>query len=81
MVADPTFLPDGPLVIGGCHYDSLHAYVAEAIRCAGIEWHREHDPEWRDKPWKDGVPIDVDESDELDTLTKAALDAVQEVLL
>jgi hypothetical protein len=76
-----TFLPDGPLTSGGVQYDSLHQRVAEAIRCAGIEWHRDHDPRWRDKPYQDGINVDLDEDDQLDALTAAALFAVEEVLL
>jgi hypothetical protein len=76
-----TFLPSGPLTIGGCQYESLHQRVAEAIRAAGITWLREHDPEWRDKPWMDGISVDLDEDAALSALTEAALVAVQEVLL
>lgn len=80
-MSEPVFLPDGPLTIGNVQYESLHQRVAEAIRCAGIEWNRQRNPKWRDKPWHDGIPVDLDEDDELDALTKAALVAVQEVLL
>lgn len=37
--------------------------LAELIRSAGIEWKRANDPHWRDKPWKDGVVIDLDDVD------------------
>jgi hypothetical protein len=46
--------------------------LAELIRAGGIDWKREHDPGWRDKPWMDGVLIDVDEDD----VVKAIVDRI-----
>jgi hypothetical protein len=37
--------------------------LAELIRLGGIDWKRANDPHWRDKPWMDGVMVDVDEDD------------------
>lgn len=39
--------------------------LKDLIRRGGIEWHRAHNPEWRDKPWKDGISVDLDEDDVL----------------
>jgi hypothetical protein len=54
--------------------------IAEAIRVGGIAWRREHDPEWRDKPWHDGISVDVDEADVLATLTQSVLDALEDYI-
>lgn len=42
--------------------------IAELLRTGGIAWHRANDPEWRDKPWHDGVVLDLDEDDQADFL-------------
>ncbi len=42
--------------------------IAELLRTGGIDWHRTHNPNWRDKPWTDGVPIDLDEDDQCEFL-------------
>lgn len=34
--------------------------LAEVLRVGGIAYHREHDKEWRDNPWKDGISVDLD---------------------
>jgi len=47
--------------------------MAERLRVAGIAWKRENDPTWRDKPWHDGVLMDLDEDDQLLALADAAL--------
>lgn len=57
-------ITDGPL-----ESRPLRGHIAEAIRAAGIEWHRSNDPKWRDKPWMDGVSVDLDEDDQLTALT------------
>lgn len=48
---------------------TLNDRISEAIRCAGIEWKQQNDPSWRDKPWKDGISVDLDENDVLEALT------------
>ena len=45
--------------------------IAEKIRCAGIEYKRKNDPDWRDKPFMDGIIMDLDESDEVGYLAEA----------
>jgi len=45
--------------------------IAEKIRCAGIEYKRKNDPNWRDKPFMDGIIMDLDESDEVAFLADA----------
>lgn len=44
--------------------------LAELIRAGGIDYKREHDPKWRDKPYKDGIVVDLDESDVVDHITR-----------
>jgi hypothetical protein len=39
--------------------------LIEAVRIGGMDWHRAHNPEWRDKPWMDGIMVDLDEDDVL----------------
>jgi hypothetical protein len=48
--------------------------LAEAIRLGAIAWHREHNPRWRDNPWKDGLQMDLDESDQVECIVQTILD-------
>ncbi len=48
--------------------------LAELLRAGGIEWHRRNDPAWRDKPWTDGVQMDLDEGDQCGFLASYLLD-------
>lgn len=45
--------------------------LAEAMRSAGIDWHRKHDRNWRDKPWMDGISMDLDEDEHVAVLIEA----------
>lgn len=44
--------------------------LAEAIRAGGIDWKKANDPEWRDKPWADGVMVDLDEDDVVEVIVE-----------
>lgn len=48
--------------------------LKDLIRCGGIAWKRENDPNWRDNPWKDGILVDLDEDDVLDALAAYVLE-------
>lgn len=47
--------------------------IAELIRLGGIDWKRGNDPDWRDKPWMDGVLVDLDESDVVEAIVNRIL--------
>lgn len=47
--------------------------LKEAIRTGGIRWHMEHDPDWRRRPWYDGIKVDLDEDDVLDAIADAVI--------
>jgi hypothetical protein len=49
--------------------------LLERLRIGGIDYHRKHDKQWRDNPWKDGINVDLDEQDVLDHLVDFILDA------
>ncbi len=53
---------------------SDHQRLAELLRTGGIAYHREHNPQWRDEPWKDGVLMDLDEDDQAAFLAAYLLD-------
>ncbi|QDK01278.1 hypothetical protein SEA_WATERT_7 [Microbacterium phage WaterT] len=42
--------------------------LAEAIRLGGIRWREQNDPEWRGKPWMDGVLVDLNEDGVVETI-------------
>lgn len=44
--------------------------LAEAIRLGGIRWREQNDPEWRGKPWMDGVLVDLDEEGVVETIVQ-----------
>lgn len=44
--------------------------LAELIRLGGIDWERANNPRWRDQPWKDGICLDLDESDMVEALVE-----------
>jgi hypothetical protein len=48
--------------------------LAEAVRLGGIRWHRANNPDWRDKPWMHGVPVDLDESDVVECIVQTIVD-------
>lgn len=48
--------------------------LIEAIRVGGIDWHREHNPRWRNNPWKDGIVVDLDEDSVLSTIANRIID-------
>jgi hypothetical protein len=47
--------------------------LAELIRLGGIDWKRDNDPDWRDKPWMDGVMVDLDEPDVVEAIVARIL--------
>lgn len=47
--------------------------LAELIRLGGIDWKRANDPDWRGKPWMDGVLVDVDEDDVVEAIVSRVL--------
>lgn len=53
---------------------SARERLAEAVRLGGIRWHEQHNPDWRGKPWMDGVMVDLDESDVVDTIVDRILE-------
>lgn len=48
--------------------------LEEAIRLGGMQWHRENNPNWRDKPWKDGIRVDLDEADVVARIAQYIID-------
>lgn len=52
---------------------SARERLAEMIRAGGIDWHRANNPEWRDKPWSDGVIVDLDEADVIEAIVDRIL--------
>lgn len=48
--------------------------LTEAIRMGGLNWHRANNPEWRDKPWKDGISVDLDEPDVVEMIVQTIID-------
>ena len=42
--------------------------LADLIRTGAINWKRSNDPEWRDKPYFDGVVVDLEEAEVVDWL-------------
>ena len=54
--------------------------LAERIRAQGIAWHKDHDPDWRDKPWMDGVRIDVDEDDQVEYLVRGVTAVIRDAV-
>lgn len=56
--------------------------LAERIRAQGIAFNRDH-PDlrgWRDKPWMDGVLVDLDEDDEVEYLVRGVLEVIREAV-
>ena len=47
--------------------------LAELIRLGGIDWMRANNPDWRGKPWMDGVLVDLDESDVVEAIVERIL--------
>lgn len=47
--------------------------LAELIRLGGMDWKRANDPDWRDKPWMDGVMVDLDEDDVVEAIVARIL--------
>ena len=47
--------------------------LLEAIRLGGINWHREHNPHWRDNPWKDGISVDLEEDSVLEAIADSII--------
>lgn len=45
--------------------------IAEKIRCAGIDYKRKYDKSWRDKPFIDGIIMDLDETVQVNFLAEA----------
>lgn len=50
--------------------------LAELIRGGGIGWKKLHDPNWRGKPWMDGVLVDLDETDVVEHIVTHILNHV-----
>lgn len=48
--------------------------LVEAIRLGGIRWREQNDPDWRGKPWMDGIMVDLDEDDVLQSIAQMIID-------
>jgi hypothetical protein len=47
--------------------------LAELIRLGGIDWKQANDPDWRGKPWMDGILVDLDETDVVEVIVERIL--------
>lgn len=75
MSEQRTFENGGPITIWAptTIQQTARERLAELIRIGGIDWKRENDPDWRDKPWMDGVLVDLDESDVVEAIVDRIL--------
>ena len=48
--------------------------LEEAIRLGGIRWHAENNPEWRGKPWMDGIRVDLDDEEVVARIAQHIID-------
>jgi hypothetical protein len=74
-MSDETYDNGGPITIWPptTIRQTARERLAEAIWMGGCAWKRAHDPDWRGKPWMDGVMVDLDESDVVDAIVDRIL--------